>query len=203
MVMKLKIVIFSILLLTITFLSFTNKNEISKCLISFKNASNLTPAEPERLPESSEKVRTVKTDNGEVEVTRIDGYRVLYNNEKKVPFVNLKVELSDKNSYDNDQKNIIENLKYLNSHSTGMETKDLIELEFNGYKIVGLSRGTIETGSTLGTFVMFPGNGVTVYFYFNNLKPEYRNFESVEDYKKQRDKFMDEYTKYLATCDDK
>jgi len=84
-----------------------------------------------------------------------------------------------------------------------METKDLIELEFNGYKIYGLSRGAIETGSTLGTFVMFPGNGVTVYFYFNNMKPEYRNFESVDDYKKQRDRFIDEYTKYLTTCKDK
>ncbi|AYB34057.1 hypothetical protein D4L85_27295 [Chryseolinea soli] len=83
-----------------------------------------------------------------------------------------------------------------------METKDLIELEFNGYKVYGLSRGSIETGSTLGIFVMFPGNDVTVYFYFNNMKPEYRNFESVNDYKKQRDQFIEEYTKYLTTCKD-
>ena len=94
-------------------------------------------------------------------------------------------------------------MKYLNSNSAGMETKDLIELNFNGYKIYGLSRGTIEKGSTLGRFIMFPGNGITVYFYFNNLTPEYRNFESIDDYKKQRDKFIDEYTKYLTTCKDK
>ena len=110
------------------------------------------------------------------------------------------MELSDKKSYVKDQKNLIENLKYLISHSTGMESKDIIELEFNGYKAYGLSRGSIESGSTLGTFVMFPGNGVTVYFYFNNLTPEYRNFESLEDYKKQRDRFIDEYTKHLTTC---
>jgi hypothetical protein len=201
--MKTKITILLISLLTIVLLSFTFKNEIGNCFISFTNPTNLTASAPERLPTTSEKVRTVKTDNGEVAVTRSDGYRVLYNNDKKVPFVNLKVELSDKDSYDSDQKKLIDNLKYLNSHSAGMETKNLIELDFNGYKIVGLSRGTIETGSTLGTFIMFPGNGVTVYFYFNNLKPEFRNFESVDDYKKQRDKFMDEYTKYLTTCKDK
>ncbi len=124
----------------------------------------------------------------------------MYSNEKKAPFVNLKVELSDKKSYDKDQKNLIKNLKYLISHSTGIESKDLIELEFNGYKAYGLSRGSIESGSTLGTFVMFPGNGITVYFYFNNLTPEYRNFESLEDYKKQHDRFIDEYTKHLTTC---
>ena len=193
----------STILVAILLFSFTIKNEIGQCYISFKTATGLTAAEPDRLPETSEKVRTVKTDNGEVDVTRIDGYRVLYNNEKKAPFVNLKVELSEKNSYNKDQKNLIDNLKYLNSNSAGMETKDLIELNFNGYKIYGLSRGTIEKGSTLGTFIMFPGNGITVYFYFNNLTPEYRNFESIDDYKKQRDKFIDEYTKYLTTCKDK
>ena len=198
--MKSKLTLLSIVLLSTILLSFTIKNEIGQCYISFRTSTNLTTANPDRLPETSEKVRTLKTDSGEVEVTRIDGYRILYNNDKKAPFVNLKVELSEKKSYDKDQKNLIDNLKYLNSHSIGMETKDLIELEFNGYKVYGFSRETIEAGNTLGTFVMFPGKGVTVYFYFNNMKPEYRNFESVDDYKKQRDRFMDEYTKYLSTC---
>ena len=201
--MKSKIIILSTLLLTIALLSFKNINEISKCLISFTTATNLTAAMPDRLPETSEKVRTVKTENGEEEVTRIDGYRVLYNNNKKAPFVNLKVELSDPKSYESDKKTLLDNLKYLNAHSIGMETKELVELNFNGYKISGLSRGTIEAGSTLGIFIMFPGNGVTVYFYFNNLKPDVRNFESIEDYKKQRDKFLEEYTKHLTTCSDK
>jgi hypothetical protein len=189
--------------LTTFLLSFTSKNEIDSCYISFKAAKNLTITEPDRLPETSQKARVVKTDNGEVEISRIDGYRVLYHNNKNAPFVNLKVELSEKESYSNDQKNLIDNLKYLNSHSTGMETDDLIELDFNGYKIYGLSRASIEAGSTLGTFVMFPGDGVIVYFYFNNMKPEYRNFENVNDYKKQRDQFINDYTKHLNKCKSK
>lgn len=201
--MKSILILLSTILLTGILLSFTTKNEIGQCYISFTSSTNLVVAETERLPETAEKVRTIKTDNGEVEVTRIDGYRILYNNEKKAPFVNLKVELSENNFYYKDQTKLLENLKYLNSHSQNMETKDLIELEFNGFKIYGFSRATIESGSTLGTFVLFPGNGVTIYFYFNNLRPEFRNFESVEDYKKQRDRFIDEYTKYLTSCKDK
>lgn len=201
--MNSKIAILSALILAIALLSFKNKNEIGKCFISFTTATRLTAAPPDRLPETSERFRTLKTDSGEVKVTRIDGYRVLYNNEKNVPFVNLKVELSEPGSYEKDQKRLVDNLRYLNSHSIGMETKELIELNFHGYKIMGLSRASIEAGSILGTFVMFPGDGVTVYFYFNNLKPAYRNFESVEDYKRQRDKFLDEYTKHLAACKDK
>lgn len=201
--MKFKLMLLFIVPLTVCFLSFTGKYEIGQCFISFKSASNLTAMAPDRLPETSEKSRSVMTEKGEAEVTRTDGYRVLYTNDKGAPFVNLKVELSEKKSYEKDQEKLIDHLKYFNSNSPGMETKDLVELEFNGYRLFGLSRGTIETGSILGTFVMFPGNGVTVYFYFNNLKPEFRNFERVDDYKKLRDRFMDEYTKYLATCNDK
>lgn len=201
--MKSKITIISTFLMTILFLSFTIKNEIGQCYILFKTSTNFTAAEPDRLPETSEKVRKINTDNGEVEITRMDGYRVLYNNDKQAAFVNLKVELSAKKSYSSDQKGLIDNLKYLISHSTGME-KNLIELEFNGYKLYGISREKIvSSNSTLGIFVMFPGNNVTVYFYFNNLKPEVSNFDGVDDYRKQRDKFMDEYTKYLTTCKDK
>lgn len=198
-----KLILFSAMLLATYLISFTGTNQIKQCYISFKKATNLTAASPDRLPASSEKTRIVPTAAGQVEVSRIDGYRILYNNNKKAPFVNLKVELSEPKAYNQDKTNLIYNLKFLNSHSMGMETKDLIELEFNGYKVYGISRAAIETGSTLGTFIMFPGNGVTVYFYFNNMKPKYRNFETVSEYKKQRDRFMNEYTKYLKICKDK
>lgn len=81
-----------------------------------------------------------------------------------------------------------------------MESDSVIELEFNGYKVYGLSRNRLESGSTLGIFMMFPGNGVSVYFYFNNIRPEYRHFETLEDYKKLRDRFLDEYTGFLKNC---
>lgn len=195
--------LFSTILLAVFLFSFTGKNEIGQCYIAFKHATRLSQADPERLPEGAEKTRLVNTDQGEVEISRIDGYRILYLNDKKAPFANVKVELSEAGAYEKDKNNLLNNLRYLNSHSNGMESKELIELNMNGYKMYGLSRASIEAGSILGTFVMFPGNGITVYFYFNNLKPEYRNFESLEDYKKQRDRFMDEYTKYLAGCKNK
>src|SRR4051812_5706275 len=103
---KAVICLFSLL----AFCSFTGSNKIKQCYIQFKSASNLSASDPDRLPETSEKVRTLNTDNGDVSVSRIDGYRVLYNNKKGVPFVNLKVELSDMNSYEKDQKNILDNL---------------------------------------------------------------------------------------------
>ncbi len=198
--MKIKFILFALCLPTVLIFSFTVKNEIGPCYLSFNTSGSLTAAPADRLPEGHEKSRMLPIENGEVEISQVDGYRILYNNVNKAPFVNLKVELSDKKSYAADQKNLLTHFSYLNSHSTGMETKDLIEMEVNGYKIYGLSRNSIEAGSTLGTFVCFPGDNTVVYFYFNNLKPQYRNFESLEDYKRQRDAFIDEYTKHLTAC---
>jgi hypothetical protein len=198
--MKSRYLISLMLLCLVILSSATIKVEIENCFISFSTPTNLTFTKSDRLPETSEKFRKIKVDSGEVEITRIDGYRILYNNNKNVPFVNLKIELSDKKSFEFDKTAIIENLKYLNTHSTGMETKDLIELKSNGYKVLGFSRSTIETGSVLGTFVLFSDNGEIVYFYFNNLKPEFRHFATIEEYKKLRNKFIDEYTKHLKSC---
>lgn len=73
--MKQKLIL-ATFILTIGLLSFKNKNEIGKSFILFTTATNLTAAAPDRLPETSPKVRTVNTENGEVEVSRIDGYRI-------------------------------------------------------------------------------------------------------------------------------
>lgn len=188
------------LLIGLTNLSYAQTKTIDNCYISFKGVKNLNAKSPDQLPESAAKPRKVNTEDGMKSVSRNAGYRVLYLNNKNVPFVNLKIEQSSESSYKTDKENLIENLRYLIKNSSGMKSKDVIELEFNKNKIYGLSRNSIEKGSSLSTFIMFPGNDVVVYFYFNNLKPEYRNFKSLKDYEKQRDNFIDEYTKHINNC---
>ena len=193
----------SLAFLAIACFSFSpGPNQIDGCFINFNKASRLSDKSPERLPETAEKVRQLQTGTGNIEVSRIDGYRILYINKKKAPFVNVKVELSDPKQYSSDTTNILENLKFLNAQGTNME-KDLVQLNYNGYHIYGISRSTIETGSIRGSFVMFPGNGVTVYFDFNNARPEFRTFENIEDYKSQRNVFLAEYTNHLNKCSGK
>ena len=69
--MKTNLTLFSTILLSNLILSFTSKNEIGQCYISFNTSTNLTAAPPDRLPENSEKIRKLTTDNGEVEVGSI------------------------------------------------------------------------------------------------------------------------------------
>lgn len=158
---------------------------------------------PDRLPESAAKPREVKTSNGPAVISVTDGYRILYNNNKNAPFVNLKVELSDPTSYGSDTLNVLANLKYLTSSSQDMESKDLIELSYNGYKIYGLSRSGIDKGTTLGIFVIFPGNNTIIYVYFNNVSADLRHFNNLTEYKIERNGFLGNYTNHLRQCKDK
>ncbi len=198
--MKTKIIAIPAFIGLFLFLNFSVKEEIKKCYISFAKTPGLTAMEPERLPARPEKFRDLTTETGEVKVSCIDGYRVIYKNDKGGEFVNIKVELSDAKSYGADTTNIIENLKYLNSHSTNMESKDLVVLNFNGYKIYGLGRASLEKGSNLGTFVIFPGDNTTVYFYFNNLTPELRQYDRYAGDSGERDGFLGNYTHYMKEC---
>jgi len=191
---------FLISIVAVAFFSFISKDEIKNYYLSYKRSKTLTAAAPERIPKDAPKFRRVNVKDRWAEISVMDGYRILYNNKKGAPFVNLKVELSNPKQYAKDTANLLENLTYLNLQSKEMETKSLIKLKFNGYRIYGMSQNNIVNGTTLGTFVMFPGNNTIIYFYFNNLKPEYRNFENLTEYKTQRNGFMGNYTGYLKNC---
>ncbi len=201
--MNSRFAIFSILILCLSLMSFTDSNEIRKCYFLFTTPTGFNAQEPDRLPEDSKKSRELKTTEGIKEITCIDGYRVLYKNAKNAAFVNMKVELSEKKAFADDQKKILENIDYLISTATILENKELVKLEVNGFTLYGFSRSSIEGGTNLGTFVMFPEKGVSVYFYFNNLNPTYRNYESIEEYIIQRNQFLNEYTQFLKSCDHK
>lgn len=190
----------ALLFLALPSLTLAQTNSIDECYISFNSATKLKAQSPDKLPESAATPREVNTKKGIRTVSRIAGYRVLYNNDKGAPFVNLKVEKSAKEAFSKDQKYLIENLRYLIQNSSDMKSNDVIELEYNGHKIYGLSRNSIESGSILGTFILFTNHDDVIYFYFNNLKPSYRNFNSVEDYEKQRNDFFDKYTKHINSC---
>jgi len=188
--------VFSIVVITLLFL-ITSFKPIDDCYLSFQH-SILIKQNPDRLPDPTP--RTLSVNSDEVKISRVDGYRIRYNNAKNAPFADVKVELSQNGEYENDQENLIRNLHYLYTHSSASRKEEFIDTKVNGYRILGISNTTIDVGSNLGTFIMFPGEGVTVYFYFNNLKPEYRNFVDADDYKKQRNQFFEEYTKHLRVC---
>ncbi len=179
------------------------RDEIDECLITFNGTQDLKISSTERLPESSEKFRSFNTDSGEVRVSRTDGYKILYKNSKGAEMLDLKVELSEEDSYKTDKELILDNLKFLISHSDDLTSPEPIAIEKNGYKIYGLNRDNIDNpSSTLGIYIMSPGKNITVYFYFNNLHNDSRSYNNLDEFMAIRDRFLDEYTKYIKECKD-
>jgi len=199
--MKIKGINF-LLLLGIVFFGFTAdySRKINKCFISFNPDAGLVAATPDKLPKTAQPFRSVPTDDGDKFISRNAGYRILYNNDKGAPFVNLKVERCDNFSFNKDKQNLLSHFNFLISNGVNMASAQITESDYSGFKVYGFSRNSIESGSTLGTYVLFAEPNMMVYFYFNNLQKEYRNFESVEDYQIQRDDFIEGYTNHLKAC---
>lgn len=198
--MQKQFILLSVFILTFSFSSIAVDKTIDPCFVSFEDATHLNAAAPNKLPKDQAKARKLQTAEGVVKVSRIDGYRVVYKNENKELFVTLIVELSSPKKHEADKTNLLANLYYLNLITEDMETEELIELEFNDYTLYGIGSSTIEEGETLGIFVMFPGNDVIVYFYFQNIDEDDRHFQTLDEFKTERDLFLDEYTLHLSEC---
>ncbi len=173
--------------------------QISPCFLSLNTTTGLVAPNVDRLPEEARGIRTLDLSGRELPVSVKDGYRILYKNESGADFVNLKVELSDATSYATDTVNVLTHM----DHSVQATRNAAYEKglkNFNGFVVHGYSRLSIEEGSTLGTYVFFPGNNMVVHVYFQNIKREGRHFKNVKAYRKLRDRFLEEYTLHLRGC---
>lgn len=173
---------------------------IDACYLSFRDATGLSLVKTDHLPPQAEKFRLIKTDSGEAQISRLDGYRIIYHNVFDAEFVNIKVEQSDPDLYAIDTQLILRHFVYMNSHSRNMETSMLIRLDVDGYTLWGVNRDGVDNENNIGTYVMFPGNGVVVYFYFNRIDPDYRRYNTLAEFKTLRDQFIKEYVRYIRGC---
>ncbi|MEI8278422.1 MAG: hypothetical protein WCG87_01590 [Bacteroidota bacterium] len=175
------------------------QNHISDYYLSFAYPTGLNVKSSDRQELTAE-ARSLTTDNGNVQISLMDAYSIQYNNAKEATFVNMNVLLLDKDSYLDDQQKILDALRYQNAHNTGTESADLIEIRSNGYKLKGIGRNSVDAAGIkdLSTFVLFPGNGVVVYLHFNDLNFDKRHYANIDEFKKLRKLFIDEYTEYIS-----
>jgi hypothetical protein len=142
-----------------------------------------------------ETFRPIATSTGQQKVSVIDGYRAIFAYPETV-FVNLKVEQSDNASYENDKKLVIDSLKFFtNAPQSATKINFRDNLNFNGFSGCGLDRDVIDVGNVMGTYVLFSDSDkkiITAYFLNQGKKKRY--FNSVAEYQKLRDKFLQQYT---------
>jgi len=186
----------------------TNSKDPLKVYTRCKASRDLKITEVERRKYDN-KMRTVKTEDGQVNVSVIDAYRVMFSySDLLYYFANVKIEASDPSSYNQDKDNVISSLKYLATHkqATGIVFADKADL--NGFRHYGIDRDKIDVGETVGTHVLFDDRHhliVTIYLLnqddknlFRAMAGGRRRFRDIDEYKPLRDEFLTKYSECLS-----
>ena len=165
-------------------------------------AADRTPAEIQE--------RQVVTASGVRAVSLADGYRVMLTYPASDFFANLKVERSQDSRYADDKNAVVANMEFLANQSS-KEAGAVVPLEHRTHKGLDLYSVDFPTidfyiannpptlgGGPIGTYVLFDdGRRLIVTVYFLNQRPERRRFQTIEDYRVLRDRFLDSYAKCL------
>jgi hypothetical protein len=192
-------------LLFCTFVVFgqnkTQKTDVLKQYTICNFNDGLKIKNVERLDEDSLRSRSVETENGQLEVTRIDSFYVLVGYPKMSPFANIRPERSQlvKDMFESDKKNVIAGMKYAISKSKEMETTEPVKSIVNGFDVYQQNRKSLY-GSTLGITTLFNDFDYTITtIYIFNAEEKKRNFQTINELKKLRDNLVENYTKCINT----
>lgn len=174
------------------------------CYSNFDGVKGITKGKMSILPVKNPiSYRSLPTLNGVVKVSYTSGIRTLYNNDKKMPFVSLKVESSSPQAYSSDTLNYVNYLKYVIPLAKKFTSDDVLKIKKNGYTIYGYINKTIEGSTILGSFVIFPRKDIIIYIDFINQNPMYRSYENINQLNEQIDLFLKEYTIKIKECSPK
>jgi hypothetical protein len=135
--------------------------------------------------------REVDTDSGPRQIDMQAGYRIMFAYPDTDFYANVKAELLPAANYSQLKQSLIDNFQYLahgNTLNTGLHSP------LNGFEIHGLDREKLE-GGVLGIYLLFDEQAhVVITIYLLNQEPQYRKFQSMEEYRKLRDQFLNTYT---------
>lgn len=157
-----------------------------------------------RRANSGPNYREIATNKAKEKVSVIDGYRVMYGF-KDVPYyyANVKIEQSEPQSFDHDKKVIIDSLKDL---TTDRQDAKSVRHTFTdksikyGFEHYGVDSDAIDVGGTVGIHVLFHNpDHLIITVYFLNQEKTGRRFNSIEEYRILRDKFLTQYMKCLQS----
>ena len=142
--------------------------------------------------------RPVQTIHGEQMITMEAGKRVMFAYPGEDFYANLKAERLPSATYAEEKQILIEDFDHTLAASTASSRNYSLKPKLNGFSIYGLDREKRE-GGVLGIYLLFDDNrhdAITIYFL--NQEPPTR-FQTMEQYGKLRDSFLQAYTSCLAT----
>ena len=153
--------------------------------------------------------REVKTAKGKQKVSLLDGYRVMFAYpDLTYFFANVKIEQSEPNNYVQDKETLVSELKYASQEKANTAMIFADKTMLNGFEHYGTDRDKIDVGGVIGIHTLFydPAHLVVTIYFLNQEKASARNnrrFDSIKEYIRLRDEFLNHYSQCLKGIADK
>jgi hypothetical protein len=138
--------------------------------------------------------RTVQTSKGRRQIPIVEGRRVMFAYPDKDFYANVKVEILPEKNYAETRQSLIDNFDYMLNSEAGNTRNYGLKPVLNGLDVRGLDRDKLE-GGVLAVYLLLddPSRMVTT-IYLLNQEPNDRSFQTLEEYRVQRDRFLATYT---------
>jgi hypothetical protein len=135
--------------------------------------------------------RTVDTDNGTRQIDMLAGVRIMFAYPDTDFYANVKAEVLPAQNRAELKKSLLENLQHI-AHGNTVNTS--LKSPLHGFEVHGIDREKLE-GGVLGVYLLFddPESIVTT-VYFLNQEPQSRKFQSMDEYRQLRDRFLAGYS---------
>lgn len=138
--------------------------------------------------------RSVDTSQGPQQVDLVAGERVMFAYPMTDFFANAKVELLPADRYPQLKQVLIANLHYLESQPRGPIRAEALPTGLHDFEVHGNDRHRLE-GDVLGMYLLFDDKAhVATTLYFLNQHAWARKFQSIDEYGRLRDHFLQTWT---------
>jgi hypothetical protein len=135
--------------------------------------------------------REVETDDGPRQIEIEAGLRIMFAYPGTDFYANVKAERLPSARFSELKGYLLANLGHL---GRGNRVNTAIQSPMNGFEVHGIDREKLE-GSVLGMYLLLSDSDHTVTtIYLLNQEPQGRKFQSMEEYRGLRDRFLAAYT---------
>lgn len=160
---------------------------------SCKFADGLTVVETSPLAPGIHE-RTVQTSKGPRQIPMVEGRRIMFAYPDRDFYANVKVEILPEKNYAETRQSLIDNFDYMLNSGDGNTRNYELKPMLNGLDVRGLDRDKLE-GGVLGVYLLLDDSlRMITTIYFLNQEPKDRSFQTLEEYRQQRDRFLTIYT---------
>jgi hypothetical protein len=138
--------------------------------------------------------RTVQTLKGPRQVEMVEGRRVMFAYPDKDFYANVKVEILPEKNYAETRQFLIDDFDYTLASADGSTRNYGLKPKENGFDVRGLDRDKLE-GGVLGVYLLLDDSSrMVTTIYFLNQEPKDRSFQTMDEYRVMRDRFLATYT---------